>query len=88
MMSIKGKMTLELPGLTYRHTLACLVDRILSGAWMKLHSSMMGTFFVYTLVLRMAILKKLFIVVTMKSLELFPEISSEFFFLKIGILIT
>ena len=31
--------------------MTCLVDIILSGAWMKLHSFMLGTFFVYTLAL-------------------------------------
>ena len=36
----------------------CLVDIILSMAWMKLHSSVLRTFFVYTLTLSMPIFKK------------------------------
>ena len=31
--------------------MTCLVDIILSGAWINLHSSMLGTFFEYTLAL-------------------------------------
>ena len=47
-------------------TMTCLGVSSLSGTWMKLHSSMLGTFFVYTLTLSMPILKK-------KSLQRFLE---------------
>ena len=67
---------------------------------MKSHTSMFGTFFVYTLALCMPIFKKKSSlkrlgkkfqnfhcsnVTTMKSLELFPRRFREDFFLKIGI---
>ena len=38
--------------------MTCLKDRGLSGARMKFHTSMLGTFFVYTLGLSMPIFKK------------------------------
>ena len=38
--------------------MTCLIGRVLSGARMKLHTSMLGTFFVYTLGLSMPIFKK------------------------------
>ena len=78
-----------------------LVSRLLSRAGMKLHSSMSGTFFVYSLALFTLIFKKKssrrflgksskFSIVatlldTMKSLELFPRNHRRDFFLKIGI---
>ena len=67
---------------------------------MKLHSSMLGTFFTYTLTLSMLIFKKIFAdisgrkfrtlycsnVTANESLELSPRNICEDFFLKIGIL--
>ena len=50
--------------------MTCLIDRVLSGARMKLHTSMLGTFFVYTLGLSMPIFKK-------KSLRRFLGKSSK-----------
>ena len=38
--------------------MTCLMDRSLSGALIKLHTSMLGTFFVYTLAQSMPIFKK------------------------------
>ena len=38
--------------------MTCLMDRRLSGALIKLHTSMLGTFFVYTLAQSMPIFKK------------------------------
>ena len=38
--------------------MTCLMDKSLSGALIKLHTSMLGTFFVYTLAQRMPISKK------------------------------
>ena len=38
--------------------MTCLKGRILDGAGMKSHASMLGTFFVYTLALCMPIFKK------------------------------
>ena len=38
--------------------MTCLVVRSVSGTWMKIYSSMLGTFFVYTLTLSMPIFKK------------------------------
>ena len=38
--------------------MTCLLLRLLSGTGMKLHSSMLGTFFVYTLALSMPIFEK------------------------------
>ena len=82
--------------------MTCLVDRVLSGTGMKLHTSLLGTYFVYTLAKSRPIFKKksllrflekshkLFIevnVTTMKSLELFSRNLRKDFFLKIGILI-
>ena len=63
--------------------MTCLVVRVLSGAGMKSHTSMLGTSFVYTLALSMPIFKK-------KPLRKFLEKSSKLFivvtfFLKIGI---
>ena len=58
--------------------MTCLVVRSLSGTWMKLHSSMLGNFFVYTLTLSMPIFKKKS---SRRFLEKIPKIS-----LKIGIL--
>ena len=59
--------------------MTCLIERILDGAGMKSHASMLGTFFVYTLALCMPIFKKKYF------LELFPRRFMEDFFLKIGI---
>ena len=39
-------------------TMTCLVGKVLKGTGMKLHTSMLGTFFVYTLGLSMPIFKK------------------------------
>ena len=50
--------------------MTCLIGRVLSGARMKLHTSMLGTFFVYTLGLSMLIFKK-------KSLRRFLGKSSK-----------
>ena len=38
--------------------MTCLINRALNGAGMKLHSSMLGMFYVYTLTLSMLIFKK------------------------------
>ena len=38
--------------------MTCLVDRMLSEAWMRLHTSILGSFFVNTLALSMPIFKK------------------------------
>ena len=46
------------PNYTVKHYMTCFIDRSLSGARMKLHTSMLGTFFVYTLGLSMPIFKK------------------------------
>ena len=46
--------------------MTCLVGSVLSGAGMKLHSSILGSFFVYTMALSMSIFKK-------KSLRRFSE---------------
>ena len=74
-----------------------LIDRVLGGS----HSSMLETYFAYTLALSMPIFKKKIFaeisgkkfqtfhcskVTTMKSLELLPRNLHEYFFLKIGIL--
>ena len=79
--------------------MTCLVDRVQSVAWMKLHTSMLGTFFIYTLALSMPISKKkssrrflekmpklILVVTSMKSLELFSRNLCKDFFLKIGML--
>ena len=50
--------------------MTCLMDRSLSGALIKLHTSMLGTFFVYTLGQSMPIFKK-------KSSQRFLGKSSE-----------
>ena len=55
--------------------MTCLVVRSLSGTWIKLYSSMLGAFFVYT-----------FYVTTMKSLAIFSRNLRGDSFLKIGIL--
>ena len=52
--------------------MTCLVDRVLSGAGMKLHTSMLGTFFVYTLALSMPLFKK-------KSTQRFMEKMTKLF---------
>ena len=44
--------------------MTCLMDRVLSGALIKLHTSMLGTFFVYTLAQSIPIFNK-------KSLRIF-----------------
>ena len=54
--------------------MTCLIDRVLSGAGMELHSSMLGTFFVYTLAKYADFQEKFFV-----------DIIREDFFLKIGI---
>ena len=83
--------------------MTCSVVGSLSGTWMKLHSSMLGTFFVYTLTLSMPIFKKksprrflekmpkLFIVVTLlqwKVWNFLPEISAEIFSWKLAYLVS
>ena len=55
--------------------MTCLVVRSLSGTWMKLYSSMLGAFFVYT-----------FYVTTMNRLGLFSRNLRGDFFMKIGTL--
>ena len=50
--------------------MTCLIERALSGTRIKLHTSMLGTFFVYTLGLSMPIFKK-------KSLQRFLGKSSK-----------
>ena len=82
--------------------MTCLVDRVLSEAGMKLHSSTLGASFVYTLALIMTIFNKKSLqgfleksskhfivhskVTTMKNLDIFSRNLREDFFLKIGIL--
>ena len=74
--------------------MTCLIARVLGEARMKSHTSMLRTFFVYSLALCMLIFKKkssrrfmektpqLFIVVTLlqwKVWQFFPEISAKIF---------
>ena len=81
--------------------MTCLIPIGLTGAGMKLHTSMLGTFFVYTLGLSMVIFKKkIFVEIfgknfqtfhysnvnSMKRLELFSRNLHKDFFLKISIL--
>ena len=66
--------------------MTCKIDKILDGAGMKSHASMLGTFFVYTLALCMPIFKKKYSLKRLeKSSKLFPRRFREDFFLKIGI---
>ena len=74
------------------------MDRSMSGALIKLHTSMLGTFFVYTLYANFQ--EKIFAdisrrklqtlyssnVTTIQSLQFSPRNICEDFFLKIGIL--
>ena len=52
--------------------MTCLIDRVLSGAGMKSHTSMLGMFFINTLAICMPISKK-------KSLQRFLEKTPKFF---------
>ena len=67
--------------LTNLLTMICLIDRILNGARMKSHASLLGTFFVYTLALCMLIFKKKY---SLKRLRTSYKKNFLFYVVKFG----
>ena len=66
--------------------MTCLVDEVLDRAGMKSHTSLLGTFFVCTMELRMPVFKKKnFPETSRKKFQTFSGVSGNIFFLKIDI---